>query len=121
MSSASKAKGTLFEREIVDVFATSFDVQRLPRAGAKDEGDVEVRLIDGVRLIVEAKNHKALALSDWLRQAEVEADNREAKIGDIACVPVVFAKRRGKNALHSYVVMDAEEFITLLRLLGAGL
>ena len=120
MSSQNKAKGTLYEREIVELLAPHYETQRLPRTGAKDEGDVEVRVTPDVRLIIEAKNHKSLALADWLRQAEAEADNREAKVGNVACVPVVFAKRRGKNAAHSYVVMDAEEFVLLLKLLGGS-
>jgi hypothetical protein len=95
-----------------------FDAQRLPRTGTKDEGDVEVRLGE-CRLIIEAKNHKTLLFSDWLRQAELEADNREEKLGNVACVPVVFAKRRGKNAAGSYVVMEAEEFLLLLKMVGA--
>jgi hypothetical protein len=116
MSSANKARGTRYEREIVDYLSPMFDTQRLPRTGAKDEGDVEVRF-NNFRLIIEAKNHKALALADWLKQAEVEANNREDKLTDTACVPVVFAKRRGKGTANSYVIMDAEEFTLLLKLL----
>lgn len=116
MSAANKARGSRYEREIVDYLAPMFDTQRLPRTGTKDEGDVEVRF-NKFRLIIEAKNHKAIALSDWLRQAEVEADNREAKLTDTVCVPVVFAKRRGKGTANSYVIMDAEEFTLLLKLL----
>lgn len=116
MSSANKAKGTQFEREIAELFTAWFEAQRLPRTGAKDEGDIEVRVTDQVRLILEAKNHKSLALADWIRQAEVEADHREAKTGK-ACVPVVVAKRRGKGVAQSYVVMQADEFLLLLKLL----
>jgi len=117
MSSANKAKGTRFESEIVELLAEQFDAQRLPRTGVKDEGDVEVRF-DKFRLVIEAKNHKGLNLADWVKQAEVEADNREAKLGDTACVPVVFAKRRGKSVANAYVVMDASEFILLLKMAG---
>lgn len=116
MSSANKARGTRFEREVVDFLAPMFDTQRLPRTGSKDEGDVEVRF-SNFRLIIEAKNHKALSLADWIKQADVEADNREAKI-NVPCVPVVFAKRRGKSAANSYVVMDAEQFVALLEMAG---
>lgn len=116
MSSANKARGTRYEREVVEFLAPMFDVQRLPRTGAKDEGDVEVRF-KHFRVIIEAKNHKAMSLADWIKQAEVEADNREAKIS-VPCVPVVFAKRRGKSAANSYVVMDAEEFVSLLHMAG---
>jgi Holliday junction resolvase len=117
MSSANKAKGTRFESEIVDLLAEQFEAQRLPRTGVKDEGDVEVRF-KSFRLVIEAKNHKGLSLADWIKQAEVEANNREAKLKDTACVPVVFAKRRGKGVANSYVVMDATEFMLLLKLAG---
>lgn len=117
MSAASKAKGTLYERELSEFIGQFFETQRLPRTGAKDEGDVEVRVTSDIRLVIEAKNHKALSFSDWLRQAEVEADHREAKVGNVACVPVVMAKRRGKNTSKSYVVMEADEFILMLKML----
>lgn len=118
MSSANKAKGSRYENEVVEMLAgMHFDAQRLPRTGAKDEGDVEVRLRE-CRLIIEAKNHKGFALADWLKQAEVEADNRESKLGNVACIPAVFAKRRGKSAANSYVVMDATEFLSLLKMAG---
>jgi hypothetical protein len=118
MTMVNKAKGTRYENEIVELFiGMHFDAQRLPRSGSRDEGDVEVRLKD-CRLIIEAKNHKSLAFSDWLKQAQTEADNREEKVGNVACVPVVFAKRRGKNAAGSYVVMEAEEFLLLLKMAG---
>lgn len=117
VSTANKAKGTRYEREVVDYLAEMFDAQRLPRTGSKDEGDVEVRF-GKFRLIIEAKNHKAMNFADWIKQAEVEADNREAKLNDVACVPVVFAKRRGKGVANSYVVMDASEFVLLLQMAG---
>jgi hypothetical protein len=118
VSSANKAKGTRYESELVELLNNMlFDAQRLPRTGVKDEGDIEVRLRE-CRLIIEAKNHKALALADWLKQADVEADNREEKLGVVACVPAVFAKRRGKNAANSYVIMDATEFLLLLKMVG---
>jgi hypothetical protein len=117
VSSANKAKGTRFETEITELIAEQFDAQRLPRTGVKDEGDVEIRF-QNFRIIIEAKNHKSLALADWIKQAEIEADNREEKLKDTACIPVVFAKRRGKNAANSYVIMDATEFLLLLKMAG---
>jgi hypothetical protein len=114
---ANKAKGTRYEREVVEFLGEMFDTQRLPRSGSKDQGDIEVRF-DKFRLIIEAKNHKTMLFSDWIKQADVEADNREEKLGNVACIPVVFAKRRGKNASGSYVVMDATEFRLLLKMAG---
>lgn len=117
MTMANKAKGTRYEREVTDYLAEMFDTQRLPRTGSKDEGDVEVRF-GNFRLIIEAKNHKTLNFADWIKQAEVEADNREAKLGDTACIPLVFAKRRGKGVAESYVVMQAQDLVTLLQMAG---
>ncbi len=117
MSSANKAKGTRYETEVTEVLAEQFDAQRLPRTGVKDEGDVEIRF-PNFRIVIEAKNHKTMQLADWIKQAEWEADNREEKLTDTACIPVVFAKRRGKSAANSYVVMDATEFMLLLKLAG---
>lgn len=116
MTMANKAKGTRYEREVTDYLAEMFDAQRLPRTGSKDEGDVEVRF-GKFRLIIEAKNHKTLNFADWIKQSEVEADNREAKIS-VPCIPLVFAKRRGKGVAESYVVMQAQDLVTLLQMAG---
>lgn len=118
MSSANKAKGTRWEREVVDHLAVAHDVTRLPRTGTKDEGDIEVRLKD-CRLILEAKNHKSFALSDWISQAQVESDHREARTG-IATAGAVAIKRRNHGVGDGYVVMTIDDFFTLLRMVGAA-
>lgn len=118
MSSRNKAKGTEWERDLVEHLAVAHDATRLPRTGAKDEGDVEVRLRDDVRLILEAKNHKAMQLSDWVRQAEVEADHREQRT-KVPTMGAVAVKRRQKGTGDGYIVMTVDDFFTLLRMLGA--
>ena len=121
MSAYNKAKGTRFETDIVDWFrdnAPLLRAERLPRAGAKDEGDVAVTFPSGV-LVVEAKNHKAWSLSDWLRQAREECANYVAKrrIPTPSAFPVVVVKRRGKSIGESYVVMEMHLFAELIEYL----
>lgn len=118
MSAANKAKGTRFETDIVDWIrdnAPLLRAERLPRAGAKDEGDVAVVFPSGV-LVVEAKNHKAWSLSDWLRQAREEVVNYVAKrrIDPVTAFPLVVVKRRGKSIGESYAVMELHLLVELI-------
>ena len=126
MSAANKAKGTRFESEIVDYLrGAGLDARRLPRAGAKDIGDVELPLnlhnlnptSQLVMAIIEAKNVKAMSLPEWISQSEVEADNHNEKFGH-PTVPVVVHKRRGKGVGQSYLTMSLETFVDLIYLLG---
>jgi hypothetical protein len=118
MSAANKAKGTRFETDIVDWIrdnAPLLRAERLPRAGAKDEGDVAITFPCGV-LVVEAKNHKAWSLSDWLRQAREEMVNYVTKrrMDPTAVFPLVVVKRRGKSIGESYAVMELHLLVELV-------
>lgn len=122
MSAANKAKGTRFETDIVDWIrdnAPLLRAERLPRAGAKDEGDVAITFPSGV-LVVEAKNHKAWSLSDWVRQARDEVVNYVAKrrIPPASAFPLVVVKRRGKSIGEAYAVMELHLLVELIEYLA---
>jgi hypothetical protein len=105
--SASKAKGTKWETEIVRALRDAGFVQAERRAGngIHDRGDITG--IPG--LVVEAKNHARTELAEWVKEAITERDNARAMYG------VVWHKRRGKAAAEDgYVTMTGGDFLWLL-------
>lgn len=118
MSSASKAKGTLHERNVAEYFQSNgIDARRLPRMGAKDIGDHEVPLGNGVFLIVEAKDEKRISLPDYLRQASVESENYASKYPLTKRVHgCAIVKARNANISKAFVVFDFESFIEFLQM-----
>lgn len=115
VSAANKAKGSRWERELEDYFNESgTKARRLPRAGAKDIGDVAVEFTNGHVIVIEAKNVKAADLAEFLRQAEVEAHNYEVKYDTIA-YGVVAMKSRQKGVGDGKVVMTVDTLLNLLK------
>ena len=114
MSAQNKRKGSLWESTLETHYnSNGFKARRLPRAGAKDIGDLALDLGDTV-IVVEAKDVRANAIPEWIRQAEVEADNYEDKY-KTTTLGVVVRKTRQKNADHAIVMMTNETFIQLLQ------
>lgn len=107
MTSKSKAKGSAWERAIVDYLRTvgwPFAERRLA-GSAKDRGDIA----GVVGVVVEAKNAARTDLAGWLDEADLERANDGAWLG------VVWHKRRGKaSAADGYVTMSGAQFTTLL-------
>lgn len=117
MSSANKARGTLFETAIVDYLnGVGVKARRLPRTGAKDTGDVEWPTTAGV-IVIEAKNVKQVALSQWIAESEVESEHYREKYGASDTFPVVVSKRRGKGTHLAYAVMSLDSLVELVAML----
>ena len=113
----NKVKGSRFETQLEDYLnSAGVSARRLPRAGTKDLGDVSITIKD-FAIVIEAKNVKKQEMGEFLRQAEVESDNYEAKYG-IATIPVVVTKTRGKGAGEARVTMTLDTLLDLLRLGG---
>lgn len=114
MSNPSKQKGTAFESLIRDHLKEVWhpDIERLTLSGSKDRGDIGgFRIgLDGKYLIAwELKNRTQLALPQWIREAQEEAENYGAVAG------VVCHKRKGKAAAaEQFVTMTLEDFLTIL-------
>jgi len=109
--SRSRARGTAWEREVVEALRRhGFGrAERRALAGARDLGDVTG--IPGV--VIEAKNAKTIALAAWLDEANVERANDHADLG------VVWFKRRGRvSAEEGFVTMDGATFMVLLAAAG---
>lgn len=107
--SASKAKGTSWESNIVNALILNrFRARRKVLSGSLDQGDIE---IDDLRLhlVIEAKNCKQQALAQWVDEALDEAHNAKADLG------VVWHHRRGRaSPLNGYVTMSGSSFLILL-------
>ena len=115
MSSESKRKGSLFENQIEQwLLDSGLDAQRLPRAGAKDIGDVHVRIKGDEYLVIECKNVKRVDLNEWIRQSEVESANHQARYGR-PTHPLVIHKARGKSIDQARVTMTLGSFVEFLR------
>jgi hypothetical protein len=107
MSSASKAKGSQAERDVVKYLKKWFPYVDRRLAGATlDKGDISG--IPGVT--IEIKNHAKMDLAGWVEELLVEMANDKAWTG------VVVHKRKGKgNPSDWYATMPVQVWIDLLR------
>ena len=118
VSAANKAKGSKWEADIENYAnEEGLKARRLPRAGAKDIGDVAIELRNGQVLVVEAKNVKAANMAEFLRQADVESQNYEDKYG-VVSYPLVIVKARNQHTRKARVTMEFGELVNLLHGLG---
>lgn len=109
MANPSKRKGTQFESSIVAYLKDNGwpHADRLTLSGAQDRGDI--RLGDGVDVVIEAKAHRTYSIPEWLREAEKERSNASADLG------VVWMKLNGHaTAQDGAVVMTPATFVDLL-------
>ncbi len=98
--SKQRAIGTSYETSLLPALREYYpDASRAPLHGSKDTGDF---ILPGERrLIIEAKNHKQMKLSEWVKEAEEEAYNaweawaKYTGVRTPAPVGVVVHKRRG--------------------------
>lgn len=108
---SAKAAGTRHERAVADYLAQHLDdrIDRRPKTGAKDRGDVGGVRHLGARVVVECKNTSRLDVGSWLREAEIERGNDDATVG------LVVAKRHGKGApADQLVLMTLGDLVALL-------
>lgn len=103
----SKNKGTAAETAVVKFLqANGFPLaERRTLSGSQDKGDINV----SPDVVIEVKDHQAMALSVWLDEAIVEGENASS------WVSAVWHKRRRKgDAANWYVTMDGACFIEIL-------
>lgn len=107
MTSRNKAKGSAWERAIVEhLRAAGWPYAERRIAGAaKDRGDIA----GVVGVVIEAKNATRTDLAGWVAETELERVNDNAWLG------VVWHKRTGKSsAADGYVTMTGTQFTALL-------
>jgi len=116
----NKVKGSRFESDIADHLNESgMKARRLPRAGSKDIGDVELTVSKDVTLVIEAKNCKKQEMAEWLREADIEACNHEMKFG-VPTIGAVVTKTRNKSIGEARVTLTLDQLVNLLRWNGLG-
>lgn len=107
MTSPNKAKGSAWERAVVEFLRKAGwpYAERRIAGSAKDRGDIA----GVVGVVIEAKNKASIDLAAWVDEADLERENDGAWLG------VVWHKRRMRtSAGHGYVTMTGEQFVTLL-------
>lgn len=110
---SAKAAGARFERLVADYLAEELDddrIDRAPKAGAKDKGDIaNVRMGDH-KIVVECKDVTRMDLPKWAREAKAEAENAGALTG------IVVHKRHGvANPAQQWATMTLGELVKLLK------
>ena len=107
--SKARAKGTSFETAVVDYLTENgFDNAERWGSGQMDLGDIR-----NVPLVIEAKNHKAMALSEWCDQAAASGSKANK-------LWAVVHKRPRKNVSQAYVTMSLENFAQLMAVYEKG-
>lgn len=114
----SKQKGTQYESLIRDYLKEHWnpDIERMPLSGGKDRGDIAgFRVGEGRHLIAwELKNRTQMSLSEWIREAQEEAENYGAVAG------IVVHKRKGKGlAGDQYVTLTLDDFLNVVTAAGS--
>lgn len=115
VSSANKRKGSQWERDLEEYCnSVGLKARRLPRAGSNDIGDVAIELANGHVIVVEAKNVKSVDMAEFLRQADVEANNYDKKY-NTTTYGVVAVKARQKSVGGGRVTMTLDTLVNLLK------
>ncbi|MCW2286999.1 hypothetical protein [Leucobacter luti] len=105
----------MFESHVVGYLADALDddrIERRAKSGSKDRGDIGgVRTVTGGRVVVECKDVRAMNLSGWVDEAEVERGNDDAAVGVVVHKRLRFG---AKNMGGTYVTMTLADFAVLL-------
>lgn len=96
---------------VADYLAAHVDdrIDRRPRTGAKDRGDIGGLRHMGGRIVVECKNSTRLDLAGWAAEADVERGNDDAVAG------LVVHKRHGRGQPgEQWVTCTLADLVALL-------
>lgn len=106
MTTPQKAKGSQFERDVVNFLSDWFPaIERRLAGSQQDKGDLQ-----GIPYtVIECKNHKTFNLPEWMDRLKEQMDNANAFRG------VVVVKRRNKPTAQAYAVMPLELWAELLK------
>ena len=110
-NTSARQAGRAFERQIADYLAQHVDdrIDRRPKRGVKDRGDIGGLRHMGQRVVVECKNTARPNLAGWMAEAEAERGN------DDAGVALVMFKRHGVGRVaDQWVLTTVGELVALL-------
>lgn len=109
---SAKQAGARAERLVADYLAHALDddrIDRRPRSGAKDKGDIGGLRIHGQRIVCEVKDCVRVDLAGWVAEAHTEAGNDDALAG------VVVHKRKGTtDPGRWYVTCTLDDLLALM-------
>jgi hypothetical protein len=111
---SARRAGSSFEQTIATFLNQRLNmnwIERRVKNGRNDRGDIGgVRTVFGSKVVIETKDYGGeIHAATWLREAEVEAGNDDARIA------VVIAKRRGISAPgEQYAILTVEHLARLL-------
>jgi Holliday junction resolvase len=111
MVNVNGRKGALFETAVMKwLRLQGLLVERLTKAGAKDEGDLVV-IVAGQSYILELKNRAKLDLPTFWSEAITEAKNyANARSLDATPPSYVVVKRRNAGIDQSWVIQSLEQW-----------
>jgi len=112
LSTYNKQKGSQFEVDVMKYLRSlGHFVERLAKAGAKDEGDL-VCIVAGQTYVLELKNRKKIDLPAFWSEAQVEAENY-AKARGLEQTPPAFVivKRRNAPTHKAWVIQSLESWL----------
>ena len=98
-----KKQGTFHETNCVNWFKANGwrYARRITMKGRRDEGDI--RLADGVPVVIEAKNEKTITNGTYIKELDAECVNAGYDQG------VVIIKRRGTTDVGQYYALTTVE------------
>lgn len=109
---SAKKAGTAFENLIADCLRERLGdstIQRAPRWGAVDKGDIVNVRIGGKPLVIQTKDVARVDLPGWTNAAKVQAVNANALAG------IVIHKRRGTtDPMRQWVTCTVAELVALI-------
>lgn len=109
--SKNTAKGTKQERLVADYLKehVSRYIDRRPKTGSKDKGDIANLEAMLQPIVMEVKNTARVTVSSFLAEAEAE------RINDGALAGVVCYKRTGKGKAEDQIVMmTLRDFVAII-------
>lgn len=109
---SARQAGTHTERRLADYLAEQLAddrIDRRPKTGSKDRGDIGGIRHHSQRLVIEVKDCQRIDLAGWTAQANTEAGNDDALVG------IVIHKRRGTtDPGRWYVTMTVDDWLAHL-------
>ena len=108
---SARQAGTRFEREIADYLAATYDdrIDRRPKTGARDKGDIGGLRHMGQRVTIECKNTSRTTLATWITEAQT------ARGHDDAGAALIIHKRHGRGRPEDqWVTTTLGELVALL-------